>query len=131
MALLTYLTTTHFDFGAVSHLAGELKRFGVVRPLIVTDAGVRSAGLLDRALHTIGGVGTFPIFSEAPAKPTEAPVLKALEIFRSERCDGIVVVGGGSAMDLGKAVALLADNEGPLARFDPARGGGNVPRRLM
>ena len=46
MALLTYLTTTHFDHGAIKMLAPELKRLGVSRPLFVTDRGVRAAGLL-------------------------------------------------------------------------------------
>jgi 4-hydroxybutyrate dehydrogenase len=50
MALLSYLTTTHFDHGAIKMLAPELKRLGVSRPLFVTDRGVRAAGLLDRVL---------------------------------------------------------------------------------
>ena len=45
MPILTYLTTTHFDFGAIKMLAPEMKRLGIKRPLFVTDRGVRAAGL--------------------------------------------------------------------------------------
>ena len=50
MAILSYLTTTHFDFDAIRLLPKELERLGMRRPLIATDHGVRAAGLLDALL---------------------------------------------------------------------------------
>ena len=47
MATLTYLTTTHFDFGALELLPKELKKAGVTKPLIATDAGLVGAGIVD------------------------------------------------------------------------------------
>lgn len=123
MALLSYLTTTHFDHGAIKMLAPELKRLGVSRPLLVTDRGVRGAGLLDRVLATLPEGAAPPVYDGTPGNPTERATLQALAQYRAEGCDGVVCLGGGSSMDLGKSVALLAVSGEPLARFDPLQGG--------
>ncbi|MGL6110023.1 MAG: iron-containing alcohol dehydrogenase [Rubrivivax sp.] len=123
MPVLTYLTTTHFDHGAIKMLAPELKRLGVMRPLFVTDRGVRAAGLLDRVLATLADAAALPVYDGTPGNPTERATLAALAMYRAEGCDGVVCLGGGSSMDLGKTVALLAVSGEPLARFDPLQGG--------
>jgi alcohol dehydrogenase class IV len=123
MALLSYLTTTHFDHGAIKMLAPELKRLGVSRPLFVTDRGVRAAGLLDRVLAGLADATGVPVYDGTPGNPTERATLEALALYRAEACDGVVCLGGGSSMDLGKSVALLAVSGEPLARFDPLQGG--------
>ncbi len=66
MATLTYLTTTHFDFGALGKLAAELKRSGVKRPFIATDKGVRAAGLVDTVSASLGGDAPATIYDETP-----------------------------------------------------------------
>ena len=71
MPILSYLTTTHFDHGAIKMLAPELKRLGVSRPLMVTDKGVRGAGLLDRVLGTLPEGMAPPVFDGTPGNPTE------------------------------------------------------------
>lgn len=123
MPILSYLTTTHFDHGAIKMLAPELKRLGVSRPLFVTDRGVRAAGLLDRVLATLPEGAAPPVYDGTPGNPTERATLEALAQYRAEGCDGVVCLGGGSSMDLGKSVALLAVSGEPLARFDPLQGG--------
>lgn len=124
MAILNYLTTTHFDFGAIKVLALELARLGSKRPLIATDKGVRAAGLLDHVIAAVPEARDWPIYDGTPGNPTEEAVLEALAQYRAEGCDGVVCLGGGSSMDLGKAVALLAVSGEPLDRFDPLKGGG-------
>jgi alcohol dehydrogenase class IV len=123
MAILSYLTTTHFDFGAVRVLPKELERLGVRRPLIATDKGVRAAGLLDLVLDTLKEGRGLPVFDGTPSNPTEDATLAAFDLYQSEGCDGVIGLGGGSSMDLGKAVALLAGSGGPLDRFDPVVSG--------
>ena len=123
MATLTYLTTTHFDFGAVQKIPTELRRAGISKPFIATDNGVCAAGLVEIAIDAIGSDVPISIFDETPGNPTESAALKAFEQFKEDSCDGILAIGGGSSMDLGKAVALLAGSGGPLAQFDPLAGG--------
>jgi len=123
MATLTYLTTTHFDFGAVQKIPTELRRAGISKPFIATDNGVCAAGLVEIAIEAIGSDVPISIFDETPGNPTESAALKAFEQFKEDSCDGILAIGGGSSMDLGKAVALLAGSGGPLAQFDPLAGG--------
>ncbi|MDF3823238.1 iron-containing alcohol dehydrogenase [Leptospira sp. 96542] len=75
MALIQYVTQIQFDFGAIRLLRQECERVGIGRPLIVTDAGVKAAGIVDRALVALaGGPGrtTVPVFDQTPPNPTEA-----------------------------------------------------------
>ena len=124
MAFLNYGHPIRVDFGAVRHLKDGLAKLGVGRPLIVTDRGVRGAGLVDRVVDSLSAPpGTIAVYDGTPGNPTEEAVGEALALYQSEGCDGVVCVGGGSPIDLGKAVALLAGNGGPLAQYDPMQGG--------
>lgn len=123
MAVLNFLTTNHFDFGAISKLPREMSRLGITRPLITTDKGIVQAGLLSRITDEIENGAALPVFDGTPSNPTEAAVMVAFEQYTSEQCDGVIALGGGSSMDLGKAVALLAGSGGPLDKFDPAQKG--------
>jgi 4-hydroxybutyrate dehydrogenase len=130
MATLTYLTTTHFDFGSVQNLNTELGKAGITRVFIATDAGVRAAGLVDKVTDALEDDLPISIFDETPGNPTEAAVMKAFEQYTEDGCDGVLAIGGGSAMDLGKAVALLAGSGGPLAQYDPLAGGGQLVKTV-
>ncbi len=123
MPQINYLNTTHFDFGAIALLPREMARLGITRPLIATDKGLAAAGLLDRLLAVLDGGNAPVIYDDTPGNPTEEAVKAALALYRAGECDGVVCMGGGSPMDLGKAVALLARNDGPLAHYDPLTGG--------
>jgi len=122
MALIYYLTQIQFDHGAVSLLRSECDRVGITRPLVVTDAGVRAAGVLQKALDALGGL-PHAVFDQTPSNPTEAAVRAATELYRSQGCDGLVAVGGGSAIDCAKGVAIAATHEGPLTHYATIEGG--------
>lgn len=121
MALITYLTRIEFDEGAVARLPAILEGLKVARPLIVTDRGLVATGLIDRVLGLFASRPA--VFSETPANPTEEAVIAALAAYRDGICDGIVAVGGGSSIDLAKAVRLLTGHEGPLAQYTAVEGG--------
>ena len=123
MATISYLTTVQFDYGAIKLVASECKRLGITRPLIVTDKGIRASGLLDRLRENLPAEHGFDVFDATPANPTEAAVLQALAQYRSAQANGIIAVGGGSSMDLGKAVALLATHSEPLMQYAAVEGG--------
>lgn len=122
MAFINYVTQIQFDFGAVRLLRQECERVGITRPLIVTDQGVKAAGVLQKALD---GLGDMPhaVFDQTPSNPTEAAVRAAAAIYQEQRCDGLIAVGGGSAIDCAKGVAIAATHEGPLSHYATIEGG--------
>ncbi len=122
MALIYYVTQVQLDFGAVKLLKQECERVGISRPLVVTDAGVRAAGVLQRALDALAGLEV-AVFDQTPSNPNEAAVRAAAAMYRAQRCDGLVAVGGGSAIDCAKGVAIAATHEGPLVHYATIEGG--------
>lgn len=122
MSLIYYITQVQFDFGALKLLKQECERSGISKPLIVTDAGVKAAGLLQKALDALPGTSP-AVFDQTPSNPTEAAVRAAAALYKSKQCDGLIAVGGGSAIDCAKGVAIAATHEGPLKTYATIEGG--------
>ena len=122
MARIQYLTQIDLDFGVVSLLPAECRRIGIRRPLIVSDAGVRAAGVLDQALAALGDL-PHAVFDQTPSNPTESAVRAAVAVLQAHDCDGLVAVGGGSSIDLAKGVAIAATHPGPLKTYATIEGG--------
>ncbi len=123
MALINYLTRIQIDFGALALLGAELDAIGMRRPLIVTDNGLVAVGLTERLLAALPDAGAAALFDGTPENPTEAAAVDALALYREGDCDGVIGFGGGSSMDLAKAVALLATHDGPIAQYAMVDGG--------
>ncbi|WP_375184826.1 iron-containing alcohol dehydrogenase [Aquabacterium sp.] len=122
MATILYLTQIQFEFGAIRLLASECERVGIRRPLIVTDAGVRAAGVLQKALDALPG-WPVTVFDQTPPNPTEAAVRAAHAVWEAGQCDGLIAVGGGSSIDLAKGLAIMATHPGPLTSYATIEGG--------
>lgn len=122
MAFINYVTQIQFDFGAVKLLRQECERVGISKPLIVTDPGVKAAGILQKAVDALGGL-PHAVFDQTPSNPTEAAVRAAAELYQAQGCDGLIAVGGGSAIDCAKGVAIAATHEGPLSHYATIEGG--------
>ncbi|MEN9885960.1 MAG: hypothetical protein RL758_538 [Pseudomonadota bacterium] len=122
MAFINYVTQIQFDFGAITLLASECQRVGITRPLIVTDQGIRAAGIVDKAVAALNGL-PHEIFDQTPSNPTEAAVRAAAALYTAKNCDGLIAVGGGSAIDCAKGVAIAATHEGPLSHYATIEGG--------
>ena len=122
MAFIYYVTQIQFEFGAVKLLKQECERVGITRPLIVTDPGVKAAGILQKALDALPSMKV-TVFDQTPSNPTEAAVRAAAELYKASGCDGLIAVGGGSAIDCAKGVAIAATHEGPLTRYATIEGG--------
>ncbi|MEZ5644228.1 MAG: iron-containing alcohol dehydrogenase [Burkholderiaceae bacterium] len=122
MAQILYVTNILIDFGALAQLAAECERIGIRRPLIVTDPGVKAVGLLDKALAALPGL-TPAVYDQTPSNPTEAAVREAVAIYQGQSCDGLIALGGGSAIDCAKGVAIAATHPGPLKTYATIEGG--------
>ncbi len=122
MAFIYYLTHIQFDHGAVQMLKAECDRVGISRPLIVTDAGVRAAGIVDKASAALGSL-PHSIFDQVPSNPTEAAVRAGVAAYQAGLCDGLVAVGGGSAIDCAKGIAIASAHGGPLKTYATIEGG--------
>ena len=125
MAFIYYITQIQFDFGAIKLLKGECERVGITRPLIVTDAGVKAAGVLQKALDALAGM-TVSVFDQTPSNPTEAAVRAGVAAYKAGACDGLIAVGGGSAIDCAKGVAIAATHQGPLTTYATIEGGSSL-----
>ena len=122
MAFIYYVTQVQFEFGAIQLLKRECERVGITQPLIVTDPGVKAAGVLQKALDALPGI-TITVFDQTPSNPTEAAVRAAVALYKASGCDGLIAVGGGSAIDCAKGVAIAATHEGPLTNYATIEGG--------
>lgn len=101
---------------AIEQLAAELTRLNVNNPLIVTDAILVKSGTVDLALAQLGG-RRYGIFDQVKPEPEISIVEDCTRAYRDGGHDGLIGLGGGSAIDIAKGVAAFAGHEGPLAEL--------------
>ncbi len=116
-------TRVVFGPGAIGRLASEMARWGIRRPLLVADRGIVEAGIVETACASIDH-SPFVLFDSVNPNPTEENVLAGIERYRSEGCNGIVAVGGGSPLDAAKAIRLGVTHPLPLELYDDQLNGG-------
>lgn len=101
---------------AIEQLAAELTRLNVNNPLIVTDAILVKSGTVDLALAQLGG-RRYGLFDQVKPEPEISIVEDCTRAYREGEHDGLIGLGGGSAIDIAKGVAAFAGHEGPLAEL--------------
>ena len=111
-------TDIHFGFGVVRSLAERVCSFGCNRVFIVTDPGIRSAGLLDSVLSLLSeaGIGC-DVFDEVKPDSGSGLIVEATQRLMRSQAGVVVGIGGGSSLDTAKAVAMLATNPGSLFSY--------------
>jgi alcohol dehydrogenase class IV len=114
-----YPTSIRFGAGRVRELADACRQLGMRRPLLVTDPGLAALPMLGNAVELCRAAGLgCEVFSKVRGNPVEANVSEGVEAYREGRHDGVVAFGGGSALDAGKAIALMAGQTRPLFDFE-------------
>ena len=103
--------------GSIKNISSIINELKLNNPLICTDQGILKIGLLKKILEEFPDNSNFTVFSETPENPTELAVKKATSIYKKQNCDGIICFGGGSSIDLGKAVALCCTHNQPLEYY--------------
>jgi alcohol dehydrogenase class IV len=119
------MNQTIFDHGASTQLGQVLAQHGIRRPLLCTDKGLVNLGMVTDLVSHLGNDAALTIFDGTPENPTQMAVEDAVELYRASGCDGVVALGGGSSMDLAKAVALAVTHEGDLLEYTAGLGGAS------
>jgi hydroxyacid-oxoacid transhydrogenase len=122
-------TPLKFGPGAADEAGWELARMGVRRALLVSDPGVRSAGITDRVRERIAAEGIeTEVFDRAHVEPTAASFAEAARFATEGEFDGFVGIGGGSSIDTAKVSDLIATHPAELMDYvNPPVGGGRKP----
>ena len=120
----SFPTRILFGCGAVKSLPKGLEETGVHKPLVVTDPGLRVTGVFNAVVSALQEAGVpHEVFAGVHANPIEEDVLEAAELYRTAGCDGAVGLGGGSALDVSKAVVVMARHRGALTELEAQAGG--------
>ena len=118
-ATWNYPTTVLFGAGAVAKLSRACDAAGITRPLVVTDPGLAKLPAVATALAALRDGGLEPaLFTDVRPNPVAANVEAGLAAFREGGHDGVVAVGGGSALDAGKLIAFMAGQTRPVWDFE-------------
>ena len=115
----SYPTAIKFGVGRVKELADHARAAGMKAPLLVTDRALAALPITAEALAVLeaGGLGK-ALFSEVDANPTEANMAAGIAVYKAGGHDGVICFGGGSALDLGKMIALMAGQRADLSVWD-------------
>ena len=124
--------STTFGAGRASEISSILAAKGASRPLVVTDRGLGSSDLIEAQVEGIVSAGLAPLlFADVDANPTDVNIYAGAEAFRSHRADSVVAIGGGSGLDAGKAIAMVARSGFSLAEFEWTKEPVTVPVSLL
>lgn len=114
-----YPTSVRFGPGRIAELPAVCRELGMKRPLLVTDPGLRKLPMVEKVLVSLeaAGLGS-AAFSDIQANPVGRNVEDGVAAYRAQRCDGVIAFGGGSALDVGKTIALMVGQKRPVWDFE-------------
>lgn len=108
-----------FGIGTLAEVGGAVRRVGGQRPMLVSDPGVLAAGWVDRATPHLADVRVqWRLWHDLTPNPKDIEVHAAFESFVESGCDALLAIGGGSCIDLAKAVAILSGNGGQILEYE-------------
>jgi len=114
-----YPSAYRIGAGRIAELPSVCRDLGLSRPLVVTDPGIAVLDWFPAIVESLEASGLAPlVFSDIDANPAVSHVDAGLAAARTHRADGLVLLGGGSAMDTGKCIALLVDNPGGVLDYE-------------
>lgn len=114
-----YPVRIEFGPGSISKLGAAATELGMKRPLFVTDPGLAKLDIAANARQVVRDSGlTTTLFCDIQRNPTGDDVARGKALFREAECDGVIAFGGGASLDVGKAIALIANQTLSLWAFD-------------
>ena len=114
-----YPTAVKFGAGRIAELPEALKSVGIKKPLLVTDAGLVNLPVTQKTIQLIKDAGfELGVFADVKPNPISANVNAGVAILRAGFHDGVIAFGGGSGLDVGKAIAFMAGQTRPMWDFE-------------
>ncbi len=115
----SYPTSIKFGAGRIKELADHCKAVGIKKPLLITDRGLAPMPITQNALDILDAAGLGrALFSDVDSNPTDVNLDAGVKAFKAGGHDGVIAFGGGSGLDLGKAVAFMAGQTRPVWDFE-------------
>ncbi|MBI3896909.1 MAG: iron-containing alcohol dehydrogenase [Gammaproteobacteria bacterium] len=114
-----YPTTVWAGPNRIKELPDACRVLNIQRPLLVTDRGLKDTPMIFAALN-INAQAQLPtaLFADVKGNPISANVTAGLDAYRAHRADGVIAMGGGSALDVGKSVAFMSGQTRPIWDFE-------------
>lgn len=115
----SYPTAIRFGAGRIAEIADACATAGITRPLLVTDKGLAALPITQRTLDLLDAAGLGrAVFSNVDPNPNELNLAQGVAAYRAGDHDGVIAFGGGSGLDLGKMIALMAGQTRPVWDFE-------------
>ena len=114
----SYPTAVRFGAGRIAELPDACAALGIARPLLITDPGLAGHAIGERVLAIARASLPIALFADVRPNPTGADVAAGVEALRQGGHDGVIALGGGSALDAAKAIAFMAAQERPIWDFE-------------
>lgn len=120
----SFPTAIYFGAGAIYELPQYLKEVGIKKPLLVTDPGMLKTTVFPKVEKVLKDSSTgFGLFSKVNPNPLDSDIQKAVDVYKEQECDGLIGLGGGSALDAAKMVQVIAGHGGKVNDYDISTGG--------
>lgn len=115
----TFPVPVTFGPGRIAELGRLCRDASSSQPLLVTDRGSVDLPFIAKAIDSLSALGLdSTVFADVSPNPTDADIAAGREAFRAGNHDGVIAIGGGSGMDAGKSISLVAGNDVDLWQFD-------------
>ena len=115
----SYPTAIKFGVGRIAELAEHAKSTGMKKPLLVTDKALATLPITAQALDVLEAAGLGrAVFSQVDPNPNDKNMAEGIAVYKAGGHDGVILFGGGSALDLGKMIALMAHQRADLSVWD-------------
>ena len=115
----SFPTAVTFGVGSIRQLPAACREEGINKPLLVTDAGLVKLDFVSELIDANGQAAlSTGLFSDVKPNPSGSNVEAGVQVYQQGRHDGIIALGGGSALDAAKAIALMVGQDRPMWDFE-------------